>query len=292
MLYASILAAAFCAAASAEPKPVAPKDAPTKPATPAATPSESVEKPLVPFPAPLITEILAAVPTGMAGDANKDGTRQVAGDEFIELVNPHSQPIDLGGYTLSDKTASEKTASGKPKSGGLKWTFPKCTLQPGQVVVVFNGYASTFKGPVGDTSVAPKTGNDNITGALVFSMKNPGERTGLSNSADWVLLSAPDGKPIQLIKWGDIGIKPPEGVVLTEDAPAATKGSVQRSNLRGTLAAHPPVGGVSFSPGVFESGLKPVTTTPEPAKEPAKPEPAPEKKVETPKPDEPAKPKW
>src|SRR5205823_6103778 len=59
----------------------------------------------VPFPHPLISEVLYAVPSGERGDANADGKRDAVGDEFIELVNPHDRPIQLKGYTLMDADA-------------------------------------------------------------------------------------------------------------------------------------------------------------------------------------------
>ena len=59
----------------------------------------------LPFPHPLITEVLYAVPSGDRGDANGDGTRDAVGDEFIELVNLHDRPIQLKGYTLMDSDA-------------------------------------------------------------------------------------------------------------------------------------------------------------------------------------------
>src|SRR5438309_1433133 len=66
-------------------------------AQPSATP--------VPYPHPLISEVLYSVPSGQRGDANADGERDAVGDEFIELVNPHDKPIQLKGYTLMDADA-------------------------------------------------------------------------------------------------------------------------------------------------------------------------------------------
>ena len=51
--------------------------------------------PPVPYPHPMITEVLFAVPTGDGGDASGDGSRHVSGDEFIELVNPHDKAIQV-----------------------------------------------------------------------------------------------------------------------------------------------------------------------------------------------------
>jgi len=75
---------------------------------------------------PIITEVLYAVPT-YEGDANRDGERNATGDEFIELTNPHDTPIQLRGYTLTDRNAPDK--------GQMKFVFPTLTLEPGEVVV-------------------------------------------------------------------------------------------------------------------------------------------------------------
>lgn len=249
-----------CVVASGQPgvkpdqgtKPRPGAGAPVAPVAPAkGEPASGGARSAVAFPHPLITEVLFAVPSGEAGDANKDGTRQVAGDEFVELVNPHEQVINLGGYTLSDMNSLEKSSSGKAKGSAVRWAFPPVSLQPGEVAVVFNGNASTIPGPVGDATAAPSKGNDAFGGALVFSMRQPSDRVAFANTGDWVMLTAPDGKVVHLIKWGEPRLKVPAGVGLVEDAPTARAGSVQRVGVSGSLAAHPNDGKVAFSPGVF-----------------------------------------
>lgn len=245
-------------------------------ATPAAEP-----KPLVPFPHPLVTEILYNVPAGGDGDANHDGVRSAARDEFIEIVNPHEKPIELIGYTLSDRRAAEKDKSGKPKSGAVRFVFPRCTLQPGQVAVVFNGYEAKWEGPVGDQNVAPSGPNPGFADAMVFTLRNAVERTGLANNADWVLLSDPKGSPVQLVKWGAV-----EGTVagcpLIEEAPNAVQCSVQRTSEYGRLEPHQRVeterGERRFSPGTFS--LVNAPKAPAPAKKNADPAAAKPKPVE------------
>ena len=248
------------------------------PAKPDAAQTHDPSKPLVPFPHPLITEVLFGVPTGEGGDANKDGTRQVAGDEFVELVNPHDKPISLGGYTLSDMTALEKTSTGKAKSGAVRWTFPALTLKPGQVAVVFNGNGSTIAGSVGDSGAAAAKGNDAFGGAFVFTMRQPTDNVAFANTADWVMLTAPDGKAVELIKWGEPRVKVPVGILLVEDAPVARNCSVQRVAPTGPFAPHATDGTVSFSPGVF---AMPVVPAPEPKAEQPKPSEPPAKPPET-----------
>lgn len=200
---------------------------------------------------PVVTEILYAVPSGDAGDANGDGKRQATGDEFVELWNPHDKAIELRGYTLTDKSG------GKP--GALRFVFPACKLAPGQCAVVFNGFESTWTGPVGDSTKAPGEGHKRFGGALVFSMKAEGARVALSNSGDSVCLAAPDGAMLDVITWGKVD-KPLSGAV-NEEAPITNRGSVQRSLSGGVgaggggriggFSAHEDAGGVRYSPGRF-----------------------------------------
>jgi hypothetical protein len=210
--------------------------------------------PLVEYPHPLITEVLFAVPT-RDGDANKDGTREANGDEFIELYNPHDKPIQLRGYTLSGKgprggqgASGAPSAKGERKFSTLRFTFPTFELQPGEVAVVFNGYAQSWSGPVGDALRAPEGPNEHFENARVFSMKVESARLGLVNTADFVLLTAPSGQKVHCIHWGDI--RPPEGVARAEEAPS-TQGSVTRLTPAGELVAHPSLDGLRFSPGKF-----------------------------------------
>lgn len=203
--------------------------------------------PPVPFPHPLITEVLYAVPTGTAGDANKDGVRDTSGDEFIELVNPHDKPIGLRGYVLSGK-APEAAAKGKEHKV-LKFVFPAIELAPGEVVVVFNGHDAKWAGPVGDTTRAPREGSEQFFGARVFTMNVESARMGLANKADYVLLTAPRGELVQCVKWGDI--KAPEGTGLVEEAPSVNGQSVSRRDVGDRLEPHPTLEGVKYSPGRF-----------------------------------------
>src|SRR5688572_23128427 len=150
--------------------------------------------PLLDYPHPLITEILYAVPTGAAGDANKDGARDACGDEFIELTNPHDRPIQLQGYMLTDRN---------PGKAGLRFVFPSLELAPGQTVIIFNGCNQTWAGPVGDSSRAPEAPHDRFHGAFVFTMRAASSRIGFANGGDYLLLTSPGNEPIHLITWGE-----------------------------------------------------------------------------------------
>jgi hypothetical protein len=228
-------------AAPSATEPGAKDPAPSKAAAPAARAGA-----LVDYPHPLITEVLYAVPTGDGGDANKDGTRDTNGDEFIELVNPHDRPIKLGGYVISGKGPAGGE-SGKGKFKTLRFTFPPLELKPGEVVVVFNGHDQKWKTPPGDLTHAGAADAE-FSGARVFTMGVESARMGLANKADYVLLTSPSGEKVECVTWGEI--KAPEGVTLVEEAPDS-RGSVTRLSETGPLEPHPTVDGKKFSPGRF-----------------------------------------
>lgn len=206
----------------------------------------------VPFPHPLITEVLYAVPPREAGDANKDGKRDVNGDEFVELVNPHDKPIQLAGYVLADRDL----ADGEKKTSSIRFTFPVLELKPGQVVVVFNGHNQKWTGPVGDATKGLDKGNELFANAFVLTMGITSEKKGLANKGDCIQLISPDSKFIHCIHWGDA--KPSANASLIEEAPVVTSASVQRTSLAGKLEPHPADDkGVQFSPGKWPPGAAP-----------------------------------
>lgn len=235
---------------------------PPAPAPGAPTAPDPLPKPPVEFPHPLVTEILFAVPT-KNGDANLDGERQTTGDEFVEIINPHAKAIKIGGYTLHD--------AAKPGKSQFRFTFPALTLEPGQVVVVFNGHESAIKGEaegtIGDMATAPRRQHPDFGNAWTFTARAPSTRAGLANGGDFVLLIDPRDAPIQCVIWGEAEEpKLPEGHhCLIERAPDAEGVSVQRRSIEGPFAEHPPFRAeglgtdsplMPFSPGVFVvSGL-------------------------------------
>lgn len=220
----------------------------------------------VPFPHPLVTEVLYDVPSGDDSDANKDGKRSATGDEFVELVNPHEAPIQLGGYTITDGTALDGARSNANTRTQIHFTFPNLELKPGQVVVVFNGYKQSIPGPVGDALRAPEGTNPIFSDAYVFSMKVPSQYVAFANKGDCVVLRDPKGGCVQAIRWGDPSPNVPGGALLVEDAPPSL-GSVQRVGLSKRLVPHTDMRpGELFSPGQFD--LK--AELPEPARQTTK----------------------
>ncbi|MFG0275970.1 MAG: lamin tail domain-containing protein, partial [Phycisphaerales bacterium] len=230
-------AGALCAA-GAVAQPLLPEPKPDPVVEPGAGP--------VPFPHPVITEIFFhGLPRAMGGDANLDGQRSVTGDEFVELVNPHDQPIELGGYQILD---------GQPNpEWRLTWTFPQMTLAPGERVVVFNGFRQDeIPGADGTTDRAPRMKNPHFGDAWVFSMRVLEPWRAFTNEADFVLLRAPDGVDIDVIAWGanpERAMEPPTDAMRFARVMPEPVGSYQRIDPFGPIMLHKDIDGRTYSPG-------------------------------------------
>ncbi len=196
----------------------------------------------IPAPHPIITEVLFRVPGGAGpeADANKDGARDAAGDEFVEIQNPHDEPVNLKGYTLADRNPEENRA--------FRFTFPDVQLAPGAIAVVFNGFGAKIPGPSGDSEKAAAP-NPNFNGALVFDAKITSRNRALSNSGDFVVLAAPDGAPIEVVYWGSPDPAPPPEALRTSEADLGARGSVQRLGPRTPVFEHMAIDNRPFSPG-------------------------------------------
>ncbi|MBL8746935.1 MAG: lamin tail domain-containing protein [Phycisphaerae bacterium] len=196
---------------------------------------------------PQITEVLFNVPSDAAGDANMDGERHAAGDEFVEIANPHPAPINLRGYVLFNRRASFDGHEGS----GVRFEFPDFELPAHGVCVVFNACDASIPGPLGTTRKPPESGNDSFNGAAVFSMENSSSGRALANGGDWIALASPDGTIIDCVSWGEPKPPPPTGALRSQKVDANPKGSVQRLTPTGELLPHRQVNGEPFSPGVI-----------------------------------------
>ncbi|MBA2663893.1 MAG: lamin tail domain-containing protein [Bradymonadaceae bacterium] len=122
-------------------------------------------------PTVLINEVMADPRT----DLNGDGRRDSREDEYIELYNPSSKPIDLAGWKLSDNVT-------------VRFTFPyDSIIEPGGYLLVFGG-----------ADTATFTGLPNVR---VFSSQG----LFLNNTGDAVTLAGRDGKVVDHVSYATEG---------------------------------------------------------------------------------------
>ncbi|MCB9859598.1 MAG: lamin tail domain-containing protein [Phycisphaeraceae bacterium] len=214
------------------------------------------------FPHPLITEVLFAVPTGLEGDANRDGVRDATGDEYVEIVNPHDKPISLKGYEISDWNAQFEESD-----AGWIVKLPDLTLEPGERAIIFNGLHQKWDGPVGDPAVAPKAKNEALGDAYVINSQNTSNYVGLNNTRDCVVLKDTGGTMIHVIAWEDAGKKKDDdkGIIESLTIPASCfvetikpvrRQSVERKHRDSPLVPHGDRDGLPCSPGQWPAPAK------------------------------------
>lgn len=131
-----------------------------------------------------LNEVLADPPPDLDGDANRDGERDASDDEFIELLNCGSAPVDISGWVLRD-------------ASGPRHIFGEgVVVAPREFVTVFGGGSPTgFSGKVYTAS----------TGGL-----------GLANTGDEVSLLDAGGGLVDFHSYGTEGGRD-ESMVLYPD---------------------------------------------------------------------------
>ena len=124
----------------------------------------------------IINEVHYDPATDITGDANGDGARDFAQDEFIEFYNNSSASLDISGYTLSDGAA-------------LRHTFPASTIIPAnKMLVVFGGGIPT--GSFGGSTV--QTASEG--------------QLNLSNDDDIITIENANGDVVLIYNSSDTGI--------------------------------------------------------------------------------------
>ncbi|HEX5888683.1 MAG TPA: lamin tail domain-containing protein, partial [Pyrinomonadaceae bacterium] len=117
----------------------------------------------------VINEILADPPDDLAGDANHDGVRDTADDEFIELVNSTTRDIDLSGYQLHSRALTSTTDT-------VRHRFASGTLLPaGAAIVIFGGGSPDIANPIfgGSQIVKASSGGLSLTNSgAVITLRN------------------------------------------------------------------------------------------------------------------------
>jgi hypothetical protein len=187
----------------------------------------SIKDPLI------INEYLADPPDGIAGDANGDGTRSTAQDEFVEIVNRTSEAIDISGYKLFDADA-------------LRHIFAASTiLPPFEAVVVFGG--GRPQGKFGNAA----------ENHMVFTASSGG--LSLNNNGDVLKLEDSAGRLIQEIKFAAAEGNASESINRDPDGDGAIFNTHQRASATDR----------KLSPGTKATGesftIKPVIHTLAPA---------------------------
>ena len=111
--------------------------------------------------------------SGLLGDANGDGLYVQDEDEFIELLNTGSQPLDVSGWKVYDASA---LSSGTPRH-----VFPAGSVIPsGTALVLFGGGTPT--GSFGGAVVQTTT-----TGAM--NLNNAGDLLTITDAQDSVMIT-------------------------------------------------------------------------------------------------------
>lgn len=129
-----------------------------------------------------LTEIQYDVPIAPNGDTNGDGTRQSAGDEFVELYNNSNAPIDLTGYVIIER------------ENQVVFTFPVgAILGAKKFCVVFGNAVTTTWGtsfPAGTLKLAHYTGTTN-QGFGPVTTSTGSSKTNLASNGDRVMIVNP-----------------------------------------------------------------------------------------------------
>jgi len=168
----------------------------------------------------IINEVLYDPPSGIAGDANGDGTREAQEDEFIEFVNLGGT-LDLSGYTVHDNAQE-------------RHIFPQGTVLPsGGVLVLFGGGNPT--GAFGNAIVQTATNG-------ILNMNNAG---------DFVTVYNVNGEVVLTFDIDPLSNNPDESYSRYPDLNTEPD---SEGNLFYQHASIPDSGGTLFSPGTKVDG--------------------------------------
>ncbi|HEX7723154.1 MAG TPA: Calx-beta domain-containing protein [Pyrinomonadaceae bacterium] len=164
--------------------------------------------------------------TAIEGDANRDGVRDSDDDEFVELLNNSSNPVDVSNVVVADATNN-------------RFTFPANTmLAAGRVVVIFGG---------GN----PPSNDPAFGGALIFTTSS----LSLNDTGDTVNVKLAVGGSDVVVATqtygGSSGVAAPSDQALTR-SPDADTGSTGGSFVAHHTATN--AAGRTFSAGTRADG--------------------------------------
>ena len=181
----------------------------------------------------LINEFLADPAEGAAGDANRDGVRDSADDEFVELVNTTTHDIDIGDYRILSRGTGSDTLRHVFAAGAI---LPSCSA-----LVVFGGGTSAFN-----------PNDPAFGGARVVTASTNG--LSLVNSGGVISLQDRAGAIVSLVAYGG-----------SSAIDASNNQSITRSpDITGNFAQHLTASGGAraFSPGTQISSATFTSCTP------------------------------
>lgn len=171
----------------------------------------------------IFNEVLYDPPSGAAGDANGDGTRDPLEDEFIELVNNSSSNYDLSGFEVYDKKAMNDSVP--------RHVFPSGTIiGPDSAIVVFGGGTPT--GSFGGATVQTASGGE----------------LNMTNSGDSIVIYDANGNFVLDFDITPLSNNPDESYTRFPDI---TGGFIQHADTTSLL----------FSPGTYVDGTTPFGPT-------------------------------
>ncbi|MBT6582041.1 MAG: T9SS type A sorting domain-containing protein [Bacteroidetes Order II. Incertae sedis bacterium] len=201
---------------------------------------------VIPIPPPTLTviinEILADPASGTAGDANGDGIRSSSQDEFVELANVSSDPVDLTGWKLGDDEA-------------VNFTFPDgYMMAPRSFLVVFGG---------GDVTGVDGYDADPLVTRVFSADSTVGN--GLANGGEIILLHSADGSYDTWLAYGSKAATggPPNAdnyqIQIDVGAAANADNSITRFpdgnvNILDPFVQHLTVANAAFSPNTTIDG--------------------------------------
>lgn len=194
----------------------------------------------------VINEILADPPDGLAGDANHDGIRDTADDEFIELVNSTTRDLDLSGYQLQTRSLTSTTDT-------IRHRFaPGTILHAGTAIVIFGGGSLDPR--------SPDTTNLIFGGSQVLKASTGG--LSLTNSGAVITLRNATGEIVTSVAYGSaLGLRGDLNQSLT-----------RTPDITGSLSLHSTATGSesrNFSPGTKLDGSSFIRLTPTPTPNPS-----------------------
>ena len=134
-----------------------------------------------------LNEMLADPPPEEEGDANGDGVRHAEEDEFVEIMNHGSTPLDIAGWEIRDEVS-------------VRHVFPDTApliLEPGSLATVFGGGTPTgFDGLVSVASsgrLSLNNGGDTVTLVSSYGETADTHVYGAEGGRDRSMIRIPDG---------------------------------------------------------------------------------------------------